>query len=220
MTINRYSPGFSLEIQKHGLPKPDSNEALIKTRVWTEKILNMPDSALDILYDDLHFLSSRRHSIDICGNGLFSNTGNLLYSSRDNRAYIIDVQPFIQKAGISPTQTKGYNTPFYMTRGLLPGAYCYAEEHSKDPMLISMRTEIVHRSIEAAKRNGVDDMGGYLKGNMDNMVHFWELQLRKLNIPEKYHEEMLNNVASIKQEHRYNSILKPLQYYQIRGFDD
>lgn len=132
----------------------------------------MPDSSFDILYDDLHYLSSRRHSVDICSLGLFTNTGNLLYSSRDERAYIIDVQPFAQRPGISPTQTKGFNIPLYLTRGLLPGAYCYAQEHSKDKELIKLRTEIVAKSIASAKRNNLNDVNGYLKGNMSDMQHF------------------------------------------------
>lgn len=220
LTINRYSPGFSIEIHKAGLPAPDSEESLIKTRTWSEKIANMPDASFDILYDDLHYLSSRRHSIDVCSLGLFTNTGNLLYSSRDQRAYIIDVQPFIQKPGISPTQTKGFNTPLYLTRGLLPGALCYAEEHSKDRELIQIRTEIIAKSINAAKRNNLNDVNGYLKGNMDNMLHFWQLQLLKLNIPERYHNEFLTQIGSIKQKERYHSISKPLLYQQIRGCND
>lgn len=220
LTINRYSPGFSIEIHKPGLPAPDNEESLIKTRVWSEKIANMPDSSYDILYDDLHFLSSRKHSIDVCSLGLYSNTGNLLYSSRDKRAYLIDVQPFIQKPGISLTQTKGFNTPLYLTRGLLPGALCYAEEHSKDPELIALRTEIVAKSISAAQRNNLNDVNGYLKGSMDDMLHFWELQLRKLNIPQKYYDGFLNQIGSIKQKQRYAPLSKPLQYFQIRGNDD
>ncbi len=220
LTINRYSPGFSIEIHKAGLPAPDNEESLIKTRTWSEKIANMPDSSFDILYDDLHYLSSRRHSIDVCSLGLFTNTGNLLYSSRDQRAYIIDVQPFIQKPGILPTQTKGFNTPLYLTRGLLPGALCYAEEHSKDPELIQIRTEIIAKSISAAKRNNLNDVNGYLKGNMDNMLHFWRLQLLKLNIPERYHDSFLTQIGSIRQNDRYETIKKPLLYHQIRGCND
>lgn len=220
LTINRYSPGFSIEIHKSGLPAPDSEESLIKTRVWSEKIANMPDSSFDILYDDLHYLSSRKHSIDVCTLGLFSNTGNLLYSSRDERAYIIDVQPFIQKAGIAFNQTKGFNTPLYLTRGLLPGALCYAQEHSKDAELIKLRTEIIAKSIASAKRNNLNDLNGYLKGDMNAMEHFWQIQLRKLNIPEKYHAGFLAEVSSIKQEQRYTPIMNPLQYAQIRGCKD
>ncbi len=220
LTINRYSPGFSIEIHKSDLPVPDNKESLIKTKVWSEKIANMPDSSFDILYDDLHYLSSRRHSIDVCTLGLFSNTGNILYSSRDQRAYLIDVQPFIQKPGISPSQTKGFNTPLYLTRGLIPGAMCYAQEHSQDKNLIKLRTEIIAKSIAAAKRNNLNDINGYLKGHMDEMLHFWELQLRRLNIPEKYRNMFLNEIGSIKQEQRYVPLPQPLQYNQIRGCND
>lgn len=220
LTINRYSPGFSMEIHKAGLPVPDSEESLIKTRTWSEKIANMPDSSFDILYDDLHYLSSRRHSVDICSLGLFTNTGNLLYSSRDERAYIIDVQAFAQRPGISPTQTKGFNIPLYLTRGLLPGAYCYAQEHSKDKELIKLRTEIVAKSIASAKRNNLNDVNGYLKGNMSDMQHFWELQLRKLNIPEKYRGMFLTEIGLIEQEQRYKPVSKPLQYFHIQAFND
>nr|QIM10790.1 hypothetical protein PlAlph_6820 [uncultured Alphaproteobacteria bacterium] len=220
LTINRYSPGFSIEIQKPGLPAPDSEEALIKTRVWSEKMANMPDRSYDVLYDDLHFLSSRRYSIDVCSMGLFTNTGNILYSSRDQEAYIIDVQPFIQKPGISPTQTKGFNTPLYLTRGLLPGAASYAKEHAADQALIKLRTEIVAKSIAAAKRNRLNDVGGYLKGNMDSMLHVWELQLRRLNIPEHYHNDFLNQIGSIKQETRYGSPENLIKCFQIRGCND
>lgn len=220
LTINRYSPGFSIEIHKPGLPAPDNEESLIKTRTWSEKIAHMPDSSYDQLYDDLHYLSSRRHSIDVCTLGLFTNTGNLLYSSRDQQAYIIDVQPFIQKPGIPLNQTKGFNTPLYLTRGLLPGALCYAEEHSKDPELIKIRTEIVAKSISAAKRNNLNDLNGYLKGNTDNMIHFWQLQLMKLNIPEKYHQSFLAQIGSVKQENRYPALRSPLQYFHIQGCND
>lgn len=220
LTINRYVPGFSIEIHKPGLPAPDSEEALIKTRVWSEKIANMSDRAFDLLYDDLHFLSSRRYSIDVCSMGLFTNTGNILYSSRDSEAYIIDVQPFIQKPGISPTQTKGFNTPLYLTRGLLPGAACYANEHAGDSALIKLRTEIVAKSIAAAKRNGLNDVNGYLKGSMDDMLRFWELQLRRLNIPERYHKGFLDDIGSVKHEQRYLPPLSPVKCLQIRGCND
>jgi len=220
LTINRYSPGFSIEIHKPGLPAPDSEESLIKTRVWSEKIANMPDASFDILYDDLHYLSSRRHSVDLCTLGLFSNTGNLLYSSRDQRAYIIDVQPFIQKPGISPLQTKGFNTPLYLTRGLLPGALCFAKEHNQDTALIKLRTEIIDKSIASAQRNHLNDLNGYLAGNMDLLLDVWKRQLRTLNIPEKYQDDFLTRIGSIKQEQRYAPIPTALHYFQIRGCND
>ena len=52
------------------------------------------------------------------------------------------------------------------------------------------------------------------------MLHFWELQLRKLNIADKYRDDFLTQIGSIKQEQRYTPLSKPLQYYHIRGCND
>lgn len=135
------------------------------------------------------------------GGGLFTNTGNILYSAVDQRWFIIDLQPFItERPGIPKNQTKGFNTPLYLTRGLLPGALCYKDEHAKDPKLIEYRTQLVDRIISGAERNGLNDVGGYLKGNMDTMLNIWELQLRILNVPEKYRDNMLNRIGSVRDE--------------------
>lgn len=91
---------------------------------------------------------------------------------------------YYRTPGHSENQTKGFNTPLYLTRGLLPGALCYKDEHAKDPKLIEYRTQLVDRIISGAERNGLNDVGGYLKGNMDTMLNIWELQLRILNVPE------------------------------------
>lgn len=147
-------------------------------------MLEIPERAIDFIYDDLHYLSSKKYSLDV-GGGLFTNTGNILYSAVDQRWFIIDLQPFItERPGIPKNQTKGFNTPLYLTRGLLPGALCYKDEHAKDPKLIEYRTQLVDRIISGAERNGLNDVGGYLKGNMDTMLNIWELQLRILNVPE------------------------------------
>lgn len=76
LTVNRYCPGFSFEVYKPGRPKPDSEEALIKTRLLSEKMLEIPERAIDFIYDDLHYLSSKKYSMDV-GGGLFTNTGNI-----------------------------------------------------------------------------------------------------------------------------------------------
>ena len=55
ITINRYVPGFSYEIERSGGMKLNSEEALIKTKVMTQKILEVPNKAMDILYNDLIF---------------------------------------------------------------------------------------------------------------------------------------------------------------------
>lgn len=217
LTINRYSPGFSFEVYKPGRPKPDSEEALLKTRLLSEKMLDIPEKAMDYIYDDLHFLSSKKYSLDV-GGGLFTNTGNILYSAKDQRWFIIDLQPFIvDRPGIDKNQTKGFNTPLYLTRGLLPGALCYKDEHAKDPKLIEYRTQLVDRIISGAERNGLNDVGGYLKGNMDNILNIWELQLRILNVPEKYRDNMLTRIGSVKDQKRYTLDQNTLNYMRVAG---
>lgn len=219
LTINLYCPGISIEVNKAGRPKPDAEEALIRTKVLSETILNLPDEAFDLLYDDLHFLSSRKHTLDV-GGGLFTNTGNILYSAVDNRMFIIDLQPFKgDHPGLNPNNKKGFNTPLYLTRGLMPGAYCYRNEHAKDPDLIKYRTEIVDRIIAGAERNHLNDVGGYLKGDMDKMLEIWNIQLQTLNIPEKYRENMLNRIGSIKDKPRYSVSKELLTYVRVVGND-
>lgn len=219
LTINLYCPGISIEVQKAGRPKPDKEEALIRTKVLSETILNLPDDAFDKLYDDLHFLSSRKHTIDV-GGGLFTNTGNILYSAVDNRMFIIDLQPFLQDhPGINPYQTKGFNTPLYLARGLIPGAYCYRFEHAQDKDLIKYRTEIINKVILGAERNNLNDVGGYLKGDMDKMLEFWSSQLQSLNIPEKYHDDFLNRIGSVKDKQRYSIARELLTYVRVTGKD-
>lgn len=204
VTINLYAPGISMEIHKPGRKMPESDEALMKTLAWSKAVVNMPDSAIDKLYDDLHFLSSREYSIDVGNGGLFTNTGNILYSANDKGFRIIDIQPFIrERVGIRTDHTKGFNTPLYLTRGLIPGAYGYAEEHSKYPALIEYRTEIIDKIIRGAQRNHLNDLGGYLRGDMKALARYWDVQLTKLKIPENYKEAFINDVSSIQQEHRY-----------------
>lgn len=219
LTINFYCPGISIEVHKSGRPKPDPEEALIRTKVLSETILNLPDSAFDKIYDDLHFLSSRKHTLDV-GGGLFTNTGNILYSAVDNRMFIIDLQPFMADyPGIDKNQTKGFNTPLYLTRGLMPGAYCYRNEHAQDPDLIKYRTEILEKIISGAERNNLNDVGGYLRGNMDKMLGYWEAQLHILNIPEKYSENFLTRIGSVKDKQRYTISKDILTYVRVSGKD-
>lgn len=219
LTVNYYCPGISIEVHKAGRPQPDKEEALIRTKVLSERILDLPDKAFDYLFDDLHFLSSNKYSIDV-GGGLFCNTGNILYSAVDNRMFIIDLQPFLQDhPGISQNQSKGFNTPLYLARGLIPGAYCYRQEHSKDPDLIEYRTAILEKIISGAERNHLNDVGGYLKGNMDNMLSYWQVQLNLLQTPEKYRENMLTRIGSIKDRPKY-SLSKDIQsYVRVSGME-
>lgn len=219
LTINLYCPGISIEVFKAGRPAPDAEEALIRTKVLSETILNLPDKAFDYLYDDLHFLSSRKHTIDV-GGGLFTNTGNILYSAVDNRMFIIDLQPFLgEHPGLNPNNKKGFNTPLYLTRGLMPGAYCFRNEHSKDPDLIKHRTALVEKIISGAERNNLNDVGGYLKGDMDKMLYYWDIQLKALNIPEKYQNNMLNRIGSVKDKPRYDVTKELLTYVRVTGKD-
>lgn len=219
LTVNLYCPGISIEVHKAGRPQPDPEEALIRTKVLSETILNLPDEAFDKLYDDLHFLSARKHTLDV-GGGLFTNTGNILYSAVDNRMFIIDLQPFlINHPGLNPDNKKGFNTPLYLARGLMPGAYCYQKEHSKDRDLIKYRTEIIDRIISGAARNNLNDVGGYLKGDMDRMLEFWKIQLNTLNIPEKYHDNMLTRIGSVKDKPRYSISKELLTYVRVIGND-
>ena len=203
LSVNRYVPGFSLEIYKHGQLLPDKEKALIKTRVVSETIAHMSADAIDCLYDDMHFLNARRFSIDV-GGGLYHNLGNILYSGSENRARFIDLQPFItQHPGIDSNHTKGFNTPLYLSRGLLPGVLKYEQEQAQNPELIELRTEIVNNVIAGAERNRYNDLGGYLGSDKSKMAKYWEVQLRKLNIPEKWYQNFITRVCSIKHEWRY-----------------
>ncbi|MBP5215768.1 MAG: hypothetical protein J6039_04345 [Alphaproteobacteria bacterium] len=205
VTINLYCPGISMEIDKSSVGKPTSEIALLKTMNWSRAIADMPNAAIDRLYDDLHFLSSREYSIDVCNGGLFTNTGNILYAGKEQEFRIIDIQPFIREhPGIKRNHTKGLNVPLNLCRGLLPGVRCYAEEHSKYPHLIEYRTEIVNKVINGAKRNGLSDLGGYSHDNMDSVAKSWEVMLRLLNIPEKYRDNFIQNICSVKDKPRYD----------------
>lgn len=217
ITINLYAPGFSLEVHKAGRPKLKSEEALIKTRILSETVANMSDRSIDYLYDDLHFLSSRNYSIDT-GGSLFCNTGNILYSAVDEQAFIIDIQPFIKEhPGINRMHYKGFNTPLYLHKGLIPGAFCYADEHSSDPELIKYRTEITDKVIRGAIRNNLNDIGGYLSGDAAKMAKFWEFQLVKLQIPEKHRENFIKNIIAVEQKNRYAKPPYQISFKRVAG---
>jgi len=204
VTINLYAPGFSMEIHKPGRKMPSSEEAMMKTLTLSKAVLNMPDSAIDKIYDDLHFLSSREYSIDVGNGGLFTNTGNILMDAANKRFQIIDIQPFIRnRVGIPQNHTKGFNTPLFLARGLIPGAYGYATEHATYLPLIDCRTEIIDRIIQGAKRNHLSDVGCYLKGDANAMAMFWKVQLTKLRIPEKYAENFIKEICAVEDEQRY-----------------
>lgn len=217
-TINLYAPGFSMEIDKSGREIPSSEEALMKTIALTKAVLNMPDAAFNKLYDDLHFLSSKKYSIDVGNGGLFVNMGNILYSGVDKKFSIIDVQPFLKEhPGINMQHTKGFNTPLYLTRGLVTGMEQYAEEHSKYPLLIQIRTEIVNKIISAAERNHLNDIGGYLKGDMNQIMPIWKKQLSQMNIDEKYQQDFIQRLRNIKDENPYPVIKENPTVLRVSG---
>lgn len=218
ITINLYQPGISMEIHKPGREKPSEEEALMRTQMLSKAVLEMPDSAIDKIYDDLHFLSSREYSIDVGNGGLFTNTGNILYSKKDQEFRIIDIQPFIREhVGIPRDHTKGFNTPLFLARGLIPGAYCYAKEHAEDPTLIEYRTEIINTIIKGAKRNNLNDVGGYLSGDIDTMARFWRVQMTKLHIDEKHQEKFIKQICSVEQVNRYPLIKDPSPIIRVAG---
>lgn len=218
VTINLYAPGVSMEIHKPGKKMPQTDEALMKTLAWSKAVVNMPDSAIDKLYDDLHFLSSREYSIDVGNGGLFTNTGNILYSGADKEFRIIDIQPFArERVGINQNHTKGFNTPLYLTRGLIPGTYGYAGEHAKYPPLIEYRTEIIDKIIRGAQRNHLNDVGGYLRADMNGIAEYWEIQLTRLRIPEQYKEKFIKDICSVQQEHRYRLYRNHIPLVRVAG---
>ncbi len=219
VTINRYVPGFSYEIERSGGMKLNSEEALIKTRVMTQKILEIPNKALDIIYNDLHYLSSKKNTIDV-GGGLFTNLGNILYSANDQRLFIIDLQPFISGPRVSADNTKGFNCPYFLCNGLLPGLYRYRNEHAVDKDLIAMRTEIIDRIISGAEHNHLSDVGCYLSGDAAQMGKYWNAKLHLLRIPEKYHQNFISRVTSIKDEQRYHIPKQQILYQRVSGKGD
>lgn len=215
MTINLYVPGFSMEIHKPGTEEPTNSLAIARTIALSERIANMPDDAIDKLYDDLHFLSSRGFSIDT-GNGLFTNMGNILLSDRTEEFRIIDLQPFIREhPGINRQHKKGNNTPFGLVQGLLPGMYKYRNVHSTYKPLIDCRTEIVSKVIQGAQRNHLNDFDGY-SGN-SNIERKWEVLLSQLQIPEKYMKDFIKDVISVEQENRYEMPKNKVKFVRVSG---
>ena len=207
-----------MEIHKPGRKMPSSEEAMMKTITLSKAVLNMPDSAIDKIYDDLHFLSSREYSIDVGNGGLFTNTGNILMDVANKKFQIIDIQPFVRnRVGIPQNHTKGFNTPLFLARGLLPGAYGYAMEHANYPLLIDYRTEIIDRIIQGAQRNHLNDVGCYLKGDEDVMAMFWKVQLTKLRISEKYMESFIKDICAVEQVNRYNLIKSNIPMVRVAG---
>ena len=220
ISVNLYSPGFSYEIAKSTMPTPTSEEALIATKVMSSKILEIPNKAIDNIYDDLHFLSSKKHTID-AGFGFFTNIGNILYSTLHQRLFPIDIQPFLKdRVGIYNNHTKGFNTPLHLTRALMPGSFSFRREHSQDKELIDMRMEIIDKLISGAERNHLNDEGGYLGIGKEKMEHIWSVQLQTINIPKEKAEAFAKRVAYIQDETRYQPMKEWITFKRVSGKDN
>ncbi|MDD4555929.1 MAG: hypothetical protein PHE89_01185 [Alphaproteobacteria bacterium] len=232
VSINRYVPGFSLDIGRLNIitkdinkynnlsadeKKQESENVLSVTKKLSEMVLNIGDDKYDKLFDDLHFLSSIKQSID-CGGGLYTNMGNILYSGNENQLNIIDLQPFRTEApGINRNHTKGSNSPFNLLHGILPGSYFYRnqdylleknmtiprDDHSKDKELIKMRTEIVEKVISAAERNNLNDLNNYSMTNMQGVHRAWSVVLEAIRTPENLRGNFIFRLNKIKDEVRY-----------------
>jgi hypothetical protein len=210
VTVNLYCPGFSFELNRDYLSKinegnSDSNTTLIKTRLLTEKLLELPDDALIKTFDDMKFLSSKRYSLD-SGGGYFMNTGNILYSEVDKKLFIIDLLPFVyHKPGVSPEHIKGFNTPYFFLQGILPGSYHFKKEHAQDPALRQLRTEVFYKVIKAAQKAELNDVGGYLKGTAEQMQGYWRYQMTILGFEEKERDRLLKEIYKIKDTQPYTT---------------
>lgn len=49
------------------------------------------------------------------------------------------------------------------------------------------------------------------------MLNIWELQLRILNVPEKYRDNMLNRIGSVRDEKRYRTDKENISYVRVSG---
>ena len=215
-TINRYAAGYSLDVDKD--KELSAEEAFVKEFALQKTIVNMPNDTFLELIDNLHFLSSKRHSIDAGNGGWFGNMGNILFKGTDKKFSIIDVQPFLyEHPGINMAHTKGFNTPLFLTRGLIIGSRKYAAEHSKDPLLIDMRTDTIDKVISASQAGHLNDMGGYLTGDMDKIAYIWERQLSILNIDEKYRKNFIQRLCAIKDENPYSVVPKHIKVIRVSG---
>jgi len=189
----------------------ESERTLAATKAMSRKFLEMPDKAIDAVFDDLLFLSSKKYSID-AGVGYFSNLGNTLYSEKDKRLFLIDVQPFLyDRVGIPNDHTKGFNTPFFFTQSILPGSYAFRREHNGDKELIALRTELIDKIIQGAERNHLSDRGGYVGEG------FWGTHLRNMNIPSQAISDFDSRLRHIRDEKRYAPENQKFVYKHVKS---
>lgn len=224
VTINRFCPGFSIDINKNTNTAQDEQEesflALKRTLSVSEDMANLGDEAIDRIFDDLHFINPLRQSIDCSTRGLFTNNGNLIYSPVERCAHFIDLQPFINEApGINLQHTKATNSPYFLAGGMLPGSYKFRKEHSSDPALIKLRTQILENVIYGAERNGLSDENNYIMRSSNDIVKLWAIRLSTLNIPEDKAKSMLAMITKIKDKPRYcgNNDKANVPYLRISG---
>ncbi len=202
-TINRFSPGFSIEVEKPGRPPLHEEEALTKSKLFSKMILSLPDKAFDQAFDDLKFLSSKKFTIDV-GGGFFCNTGNVLCSPKDHSIRFIDLQPFItQRPGVPKDHTKGFNSPLFLLKGLMPGSFKNKDLHKSEPELNTFRQQIIEKVVSAAERKHVSDFGSYIGNNKDIISNIWRVQLKQLDMPADFIENITERVTSIKDRNKY-----------------
>lgn len=107
--------------------------------------------------------------------------------------------------------------PFYLARGLLPGVRHYAATHAKDARLIELRTEIIEKIIAGAERNHFNDLGGYLGNDVSKIALFWQNQLNKLRIPEKWHANCIHRICHITHQEKYPKQSARQSFIQVSG---
>ncbi len=202
-TINRFSPGFSIEVEKPGRPPLEEEESLTKSKLFSKMILSLPDKAFDKAFDDLKFLSSKKFCIDV-GGGFFCNTGNILCSPKDHCIKFIDLQPFItQRPGIPKDHTKGFNSPLFLLKGLIPGSFKNKDLHKSDPELNKFRQKIIEKVVSAAERKHVSDIGSYLGHNKETIEKIWRVQMKQIDMPDDFADNITNRVMAIKDRNKY-----------------
>ncbi|MBR6412855.1 MAG: hypothetical protein IKS41_06840 [Alphaproteobacteria bacterium] len=224
ITINYYSRGHDYTIVKNATEKPTEQETLSRAIAVTKMLVDQeifPDKAYDSLFDKLKFLSSKQYSIDV-GNDLFCNTGNILPSVQDHKFFIIDVMPFIpaeklrlaSQPCLNPQHTKGCNSPFFLTRGLMYGYYPHQAFHSQNTELTTLRTKLLHRIINAAIRSQLSDQDTYL---FEPMIS-WQRQLIRLNLPQEDQLKLLRKIGKIKDFQPYRVARKMPNLARIGGW--
>jgi len=221
ITINYYSPGHDYTIVKNPASQPTPEETLGRTIAITKMLVDpnvFPDRAYDSLCDKLKFLSSRQFTIDV-GNELFSNTGNILPSVQDHQFFIIDIKPFYPAADLrlatrphlNPEHTKGFNSPFFLSRGLLYGYRKHHTEYGTNLELLDLRIRLLNRIVDSAMRSNLDDSHTY----MFHPETVWKRQLTKLNVPEDEQKKLLDKLGQIQDNQPYRVTTHPLKLARI-----